>query len=91
MFKAIGREYDWPAPRDFPTAIKATVAEGYAGIYQSQSGTRFRVACGTDSLILYAGQQPPRPLAPASETEFLRQPQISMCNSSVRLMVQSFA
>jgi CubicO group peptidase (beta-lactamase class C family) len=70
MFRAIGREYDWPAPRDFPTAIKETVTEDYAGIYRSQSGTRFRVACGTDSLILYVGQQPPLPLTAASETEF---------------------
>jgi hypothetical protein len=31
IFNAIGREYDWPAPRDVSTAITGPIPEGYAG------------------------------------------------------------
>jgi hypothetical protein len=31
IFNAIGREYDWPAPRDVSTAITGPTPEGYAG------------------------------------------------------------
>lgn len=71
---AIGREYDWPPPRDFPTAVEGAIAETCPGVYRSQSGTRLRIAYVSDRLFLCAEPQPPLPLAGAAETVFLRLP-----------------
>jgi CubicO group peptidase (beta-lactamase class C family) len=70
IHNAIGREYGWPAPRDFPIAAEGTVAEAYAGTYRSQAGTRYRVERNADRLLLSAGEQPPLPLYRAAESEF---------------------
>jgi CubicO group peptidase (beta-lactamase class C family) len=70
ILNAIGREYAWPPPQDFPAAIEGAIIEACAGTYRSQSGKRFRIACVNDRLLLCAEEQSPLPLARASETEF---------------------
>jgi CubicO group peptidase (beta-lactamase class C family) len=70
IFKAIGREYGWPAapPRAAPIAMPQHIA--YAGIYRSENDVVAKVMLSADGLALEIGGQMPVPLTPSSEVEF---------------------
>jgi len=70
IFKAIGREYGWPAA--LPRAASIAMPQGiaYAGIYRSENDVVAKVTQSAGGLALEIGGQPPVPLTPSSEVEF---------------------
>jgi hypothetical protein len=70
IFKAIGREYSWPATLPRPASIGMPPGIDYAGIYRSEHDVLADVTQSADGLTLRLGGQAPIPLAPSSEAEF---------------------
>jgi CubicO group peptidase (beta-lactamase class C family) len=70
IFKAIGREYGWPAAPPRAASIAMPSGINYAGIYRSEHDVVAEVTQSRDGLALRLGGQRPVPLAPSSEVEF---------------------
>jgi CubicO group peptidase (beta-lactamase class C family) len=70
IFKAIGREYGWPAAPLRAASIAMPPGIDYAGSYRSEHDVLADVAQSADGLTLRLGGQMPVPLAPSSEVEF---------------------
>jgi len=68
IFKAIGREYDWPAAPPRVPSIAMPQGIVYAGSYRNENGVAVVQSAG--GLTLLFGGQPAVPLFPSSETEF---------------------
>jgi CubicO group peptidase (beta-lactamase class C family) len=70
IFKAIGREYGWPATPLRAASIAMPAGVDYAGSYRSEHGVLAEVVQSADALALRLGGQTPVPLVPNSELEF---------------------
>ena len=70
IFKAIGREYGWPATPLRAASIAMPPGIDYAGSYRSEHGVLAEVMQSADGLALRLGGQTPVPLVPGSELEF---------------------
>jgi CubicO group peptidase (beta-lactamase class C family) len=70
VFKAIGREYGWPATPLRAASIAMPPGIDYAGSYRSDQDVLVEVTQSADGLALKLGGQTPVPLAPSSEAEF---------------------
>jgi beta-lactamase family protein len=70
IFKAIEREYGWPATPLRAAAIALPPGIDYAGSYRSEHGVLAEVMQSADGLALRLGDQTPVPLVPSSELEF---------------------
>jgi CubicO group peptidase (beta-lactamase class C family) len=70
IFKAIGREYGWPATPLRAASIAMPPGIDYAGSYRSEHDVLVLVTQSADGLALRLGGQTPVPLAPSSEMEF---------------------
>jgi hypothetical protein len=70
IFKAIGREYGWPAMPLRAASIAMPLGIDYAGSYRSEHGVLAEVTQLADGLALRLGCQTPVPLVPSSELEF---------------------
>jgi len=70
IFKAIGREYGWPATQLREPLIAMPPGIDYAGIYRSENDVVAEVTQSADGLALSLGGQTRVPLAPSSEVEF---------------------
>ena len=70
IFKAIGREYGWPATPLRAASIAMPPSIDYAGSYRSEHDVLVLVTQSADGLALRLGGQTPVPLAPSSEMEF---------------------
>jgi len=70
IFKAIGREYGWPATPLRAASIAMPPGIAYAGSYRSEHGVLAEVTQLADGLALRLGGQTPVPLVPSSELDF---------------------
>jgi CubicO group peptidase (beta-lactamase class C family) len=70
IFKAIGREYGWPATPLRAASIAMPPSLDYAGSYSSEHGVLAEVTQSADGLALRLGGQTPIPLTPSAELEF---------------------
>jgi CubicO group peptidase (beta-lactamase class C family) len=70
IFKAIGREYSWPATPPRAASIAMPQGIDYAGSYRSEHDVLAEVTQSADGLALEIGGQTPVPLVPSSEVEF---------------------
>jgi hypothetical protein len=70
IFKAIGREYGWPAASSRAPSIGMPLGIAYAGSYRSENGVAAEVVQLEGGLALRTGAQPPVPLTPSSDTAF---------------------
>jgi len=70
IFKAIGREYGWPAAPLRAASIAMPPGIDYAGSYRSEHDVLAEVTQSADGLTLRLGGQMPVPLTPSSEVEF---------------------
>jgi len=70
IFKAIEREYGWPATPLRAASIAMPPGIDYAGSYRSEHDVSVLVTQSADGLALRLGGQTPVPLAPSSEMEF---------------------
>src|SRR5262245_26289595 len=70
IFKAIGREYGWPATPLRAASIAMPPGIAYAGIYRSENGVVAKVTQSPNGLALEIGGQAPVPLTPSSVLEF---------------------
>ena len=70
IFKAIGREYGWPATPPRPASIAMPPGIDYAGSYRSEHDVLAEVTQSADGLALRLGGQAPVPLTPSSKLEF---------------------
>jgi hypothetical protein len=70
IFKAIGREYGWPATPLRAASIAMPPGIDYAGIYRSEHDILAEVTQSADGLALRLGGQIPVLLTPSSEVEF---------------------
>jgi len=70
IFKAIGREYGWPAMPQRAASIEMPLGIDYAGSYRSEHGVLAEVTQSADGLALRVGDQTPVPLVPSSKLEF---------------------
>jgi CubicO group peptidase (beta-lactamase class C family) len=70
IFKAIGREYGWPAAPSRAPSVGMPHGVAYAGSYRSESGIAAEVVQSGGALALRTGVQPPVPLTPSSDTAF---------------------
>ncbi len=70
ILKAIAREYDFPSSQRAPEAKSMPQGSDYSGLYTNQDGVAFEVIQSSEGLSLKFEQQPPIPLAPASDGEF---------------------
>jgi CubicO group peptidase (beta-lactamase class C family) len=70
IFKAIGREYGWPATPLRAASIAMPPGIDYAGSYRSEHDVLVLVTQSAVGLALRLGGQTPVPLAPSSEMEF---------------------
>jgi len=70
IFKAIGREYGWPAAPLRAASIAMPPGIDYAGSYRSEHDVLGDVTQSADGLTLRLGGQTPVALAPSSEMEF---------------------
>jgi CubicO group peptidase (beta-lactamase class C family) len=70
IFKAIGREYDWPATPLRAASIAMPQGIVYGGVYRSENGIVATVTQLAEGLALEIGGQMPVPLTPSSEVEF---------------------
>jgi hypothetical protein len=70
IFKAIGREYGWPAMPLRAAAIAMPLGIDYAGRYRSEHDVLAEVTQSADGVALRLGGQTPVPLVPSSELEF---------------------
>src|SRR5215475_6304568 len=70
IFKAIGREYGWPATPPRPASIAMPPGIDYAGSYRSEHDVLAEVTQSADGLALRLGGQASVPLTPSSELEF---------------------
>jgi hypothetical protein len=70
IFKAIGREYGWPAALPRAASIAMPSGINYAGVYRSEHKVVAEVTQSANGLVLRLGDQTPVPLAPSSQVEF---------------------
>jgi hypothetical protein len=70
IFKAIGREYGWPAAPLRAASIAMPPGIDYAGSYRSEHDVLADVTQSADGLTLRLGGQMPVPLTASSEVEF---------------------
>ena len=70
IFKAIAREYGWPAALLRAASIAMPPGIDYAGSYRSEHDVLAEVTQSADGLTLRLGGQMPVPLTPSSEVEF---------------------
>jgi CubicO group peptidase (beta-lactamase class C family) len=70
IFKAIGREYGWPAALPRAASIAMPSGINYAGVYRSEHKVVAEVTQSANGLELRLGDQTPVPLAPSSQVEF---------------------
>ena len=70
IFRAIGREYGWPAAPLRAASIAMPQGIAYAGIYRSENGVVAKVTQSPNGLALEIGGQAPVPLTPSSVLEF---------------------
>src|SRR5262245_44968682 len=68
IFKAIGREYGWPAAQSRAPSIGMPQGIAYAGSYRSENGVAAEVVQSEDGLALRSSGQPTVPLTPSSDT-----------------------
>jgi CubicO group peptidase (beta-lactamase class C family) len=70
IFKAIGREYGWPAAPPRAASIAMPPGIDYAGSYRSEHGILAEVTQSTEELELKLLGQAPVPLTPSSDATF---------------------